>query len=61
MRQLLTVKELKENWKVSQAQIYKMVRNRRIPYLMVEGCIRFDPVVIEKWLDSKQVKTKNIA
>jgi excisionase family DNA binding protein len=41
MEVLLTVEEVAGSLKVSQVWIYKLVREKRIPFYHVEKCVRF--------------------
>jgi excisionase family DNA binding protein len=54
MESLLTVDQLAENLNVSRVWLYKLVREKRIPFFHIDKCIRFSPSEIEKWLESKK-------
>lgn len=55
MEILLTVHDLSKTLKVSQVWIYKLVREKRIPFYHVEKCVRFKPSEIEKWLEDRRM------
>lgn len=56
MEPLLTVDDLVKAWKVTPVWIYKLVRQKRIPFVHLERCIRFKPSEIEKWLEERANK-----
>jgi excisionase family DNA binding protein len=56
METLLTVDDLSESLKISRPYIYKLVREKRIPFYHVEKCIRFSPSEIERWLEERRNK-----
>jgi excisionase family DNA binding protein len=56
METFLTVDELSKALKVTPVWIYKLVRQKRIPFLHVERCVRFSPLEIEKWLEERRNK-----
>ena len=56
MENFLTVDELSEKLKVSRVWLYKLVREKRIPFYHVEKCIRFSPVEIQGWLQERRNK-----
>lgn len=56
MENLLTVDELSEKLKVSKVWLYKLVREKRIPFYRVEKCVRFSPLEIQKWLEERRNK-----
>lgn len=58
MNQLITIKQLSEKIGFAVPTIYKWVDKRTIPYLKVNGNIRFDEQKIENWLRLKEVRTK---
>jgi excisionase family DNA binding protein len=57
METFLTVNDLSKSWKVTQVWIYKLVREKKIPFYHIEKCIRFSPSEIEKWLLERQNQT----
>lgn len=56
METFLTVDDLSKAWKVTPVWIYKLVREKRIPFIHVERCVRFSPSEIEKWLEERKNK-----
>lgn len=47
----MTVAQLAEFLQINPYSVYRMVRNKRIPYLKVPGAgIRFDQKEVELWL-----------
>jgi excisionase family DNA binding protein len=47
---LLTIIQLIPLLGISRTSLYDMVTRKRIPYLRIEGMIRFDPRAIAAWL-----------
>jgi len=56
MENFLTVDELSERLKVSKVWLYKLVREKRIPFYHIEKCIRFSPSDIQNWLEERRNK-----
>jgi excisionase family DNA binding protein len=56
METFLTVGDLSKALKVTPVWIYKLVREKRIPFIHVERCVRFSPSEIEKWLEERKNK-----
>lgn len=56
MEIFLTVDELSEKLKVSKVSLYKLVREKRIPFYHVEKCERFSPLEIQRWLEDRRNK-----
>jgi len=56
MDPLLTVDDLSKAWKVTPVWIYKLVREKRIPFIHVERCVRFSPSEIDQWLEERRNK-----
>jgi excisionase family DNA binding protein len=54
LEELLTVDDLSKTLKVSRVWIYKLVREKRIPFYHVEKCVRFSPSEIKEWLEAKK-------
>jgi excisionase family DNA binding protein len=50
---LLTVAELSRRINVKRKTIYDWVARRRIPYLRLEGSLRFPEVLIERWVAAR--------
>jgi len=51
---LLTPDELAGKLKISRPYVYKLVREKRIPYFHINKAVRFSPSDIEKWLEEKR-------
>ena len=61
MTELISVQELAEMIKFTPATIYRWVKDRRIPFVKMPGNdIRFDKQKIEKWIENRTVKSKNL-
>jgi excisionase family DNA binding protein len=56
MQIFLTVSDLSNILKVSPVWIYKLVREKRVPFYHVEKCVRFSPSEIEQWLEERKNK-----
>jgi len=56
METYLTVDDLSKALKVTPVWIYKLVREKRIPFIHVERCVRFSPLEIEKWIEERRNK-----
>ncbi len=51
---LISPEELSQGMRVDQVTIYQWVRRWVIPYLKLEGLVRFDPQEIQAWLESRR-------
>jgi excisionase family DNA binding protein len=58
---LLNKKEIAKKLNVSERTIERWMNARAIPYKNLNGIIRFDETIIEKWLERKDVRVKSIA
>ncbi|MGO8990469.1 MAG: helix-turn-helix domain-containing protein [bacterium] len=56
MENFLTVDDLSKALKVTPVWIYKLVREKRIPFIHVERCIRFSEREITEWLEKRKNK-----
>lgn len=56
-KELLTTKEASEYLRISMPQIYKLVRNNKIPYIRLEEKILFRKTTLEQFLDSLETKS----
>jgi excisionase family DNA binding protein len=56
METFLTVSDLSKILKVSPVWIYKLVREKRVPFYHVEKCVRFSPSEVEQWLEERRNK-----
>jgi excisionase family DNA binding protein len=50
---LISPEELAAALKIARVTAYQWVRRGVIPYLKIEGVVRFDPVEVAEWLKSK--------
>lgn len=53
---MLTVADLASVLSMSRRGVASMVRSGRIPYLRISNRIRFDPKVIDAWLNNEAVR-----
>lgn len=61
MPQLLTIRELSDNLKISTSTIYHWVANNKIPFVkMPGGDLRFDEKKIQSWIEQRTIKAKAI-
>ncbi|MGA2517902.1 MAG: helix-turn-helix domain-containing protein [Thermodesulfobacteriota bacterium] len=56
METFLTVHDLSKALQVTPVWIYKLVRQKRIPFIHIERCIRFSPSEIEAWIEERKNK-----
>ena len=56
---LLNVRELSEILHVAQPTLYEWVRKKRIPYIKIGACIRFNPSKIDEWLEKCSRETED--
>ena len=54
MEELLTVDDLSKSLRVSRVWIYRLVREKKIPFYHVEKCIRFSPSEVNEWLEERK-------
>jgi len=54
-KRLMTIQELTEFTSCSIQTLYKMVNQRRIPYVKVGRLLRFDSRLIDDWLQAHTV------
>lgn len=55
---LVKFAEMRQHLGVSRSGLYKMIRERRIPYKKVGVEYRFDREEIKAWLDRRSVKAR---
>ena len=53
--QLVSIQEVAHFLGVSVHTLYKMVSQRRIPYLKVGSRVKFDPLKLEAWIKQQTV------
>ncbi len=56
MDEVLTPKEVAERLKVSQVWIYKLVREKRIPFYRLGKNVRFSEIDLQKWMEESRNK-----
>ena len=54
---LLTIKEVCELLKVSKTYIYWLTHRRKIPYIKMQGHLRFRRSAIDNWLREQEVRS----
>jgi len=57
MDALLTPSELAHVLKVSRGHVYRLVQQRKIPFIKSGGSIRFMPSSIERWIKEQEICT----
>jgi len=55
MEKLLTTRQVAEILQIHLNSLYRLVYQRRIPFTKVSGMLRFDPEVLEKWIQQGKV------
>jgi excisionase family DNA binding protein len=57
MQDFLRVEDLAGMLKISRVFVYKMVREKRIPFYRIDGkCVRFASGEIQTWLEERRGK-----
>jgi len=51
---LLTIEDLSRILKTSKHTIYGWVRKKAVPFCKLNGLLRFEPNMIEKWLENNR-------
>ena len=51
---LISPEELAAALKIAKVTAYQWVRRGVIPHLKLEGVVRFDPIEVQAWLESKR-------
>ncbi|MFC1715351.1 helix-turn-helix domain-containing protein [Candidatus Poribacteria bacterium] len=55
LEKLLTVQEICDLLKVPKSYVYWLTHSKRIPYLKINGHLRFRESAIAEWLESQEV------
>ena len=55
--EILTVPEVAQFFKMSNAKIYYLVAKRKIPHIKVDRNVRIRLSELEKWLENQTVKS----
>lgn len=58
---LLTAGQLAKLLNLSPGHCYRLVAQRRIPFVRIGGSVRFRPEAIQAWLSRQEVVTVNRA
>ena len=53
--ELMGVAEISQRLRIPEATIYKYVCQRRIPFVKLNGHLRFDPTAIDEWIKRNRV------
>jgi excisionase family DNA binding protein len=53
---LLTPRQLARKIEVSTGHIYRLIAQRRVPFVRVGGSVRFRPESIEAWIERNEVR-----
>lgn len=56
---LLTIQEICELLKVKKTYIYWLTHQKKIPYIKMQGHLRFRQSDIDDWLSSQEVRDAN--
>lgn len=57
---LLTISEVSELLHVAKGTIFNWVSARKIPFVKIGGCLRFDPDQIDQMIEAKSTQAKEI-
>jgi len=57
---LLTVQDICELLKVPKSYVYWLTHSKKIPYLKINGHLRFRQSSIGEWLESQEVRNVSI-
>ena len=57
--ELMTVEEVATYINFQKTSVYGLIKKRQIPFIKASGKLHFRKSDIDKWLDSKKVKTKS--
>ena len=55
MNRQLTVRETCSLLVISKPTLYRMIRDRQIPFRKIRGQIRFDETELDEWLDEQRI------
>ena len=59
MKKLLTARQVSEIFQIHLHSLYRLVYQKRIPFTRASGMLRFDPDVLEKWIQEGKVEPKD--
>ena len=57
---LLTVQEICELLKVPKSYVYWLTHSKKIPFLKINGHLRFRQSSIDEWLESQESRNVNL-
>lgn len=57
--ELMTITEVAAYINFQKTSVYGLVKKRKIPHIKASGKLNFSKSDIDKWLDTKKVKTKS--
>lgn len=57
---LVTIKELSEFLKVKPSTLYSWVHNGTIPFIKLNGLLRFDMDEVQEWVKGSKVASPNV-
>jgi len=57
--ELMTITEVASYINFQKTSVYGLVKKREIPHIKASGKLNFSKRDIDKWLDTKKVKTKS--
>lgn len=57
-KQLLTIRQVSAQTGMSIKTLYKWVADKKIPYIYLNGNIRFEEQKIDNWIANKEVRIK---
>ncbi len=60
LESLLTIQEISELLKVPKSYVYWLTHQKKIPYMKIQGHLRFRQSRIEEWLKSQEVSDVDI-
>lgn len=52
---LINVQEVAQLLNMAVTTVYKMVSQRRIPFVKIGGALKFDPTQVERWIQDQTV------
>jgi excisionase family DNA binding protein len=56
MEGLVSAEQLSEAWGLSRSLVYKLIRQKDIPFYRICKCVRFSPSEVAKWLEERRNK-----
>ena len=52
---LMNVQEVAQRLNLAVTTVYKMVNQRRIPFVKIGGALKFNPTQVERWIQDQTV------